>query len=115
MIGLLATGSCLFGLALAGFPGQLHRAKTDRVRMDLQTVRNALQLYRQQHGQYPPADGALQALVDALDLAAVPRDPWGNPYRVQPRLIGLRVLTYGADGMPGGTGADADLSVDVGP
>lgn len=91
------------------------RSRSTTARLDLRNVSMALHLFDVQRGHYPPADGALQALVDAGELPRVARDPWGNAYLVQPRLIGLRIVSLGADGAPGGAGDDADLSVDVGP
>ena len=41
----------------------------------------------------------------------MPRDPWGNPYVYEPSGADWAdVLSYGADGQPGGKGAGADIS-----
>ena len=48
-----------------------------------------------------------------LDKLEVPADPWGRPYAyVVPGPEGKRfdVICYGADGQPGGEGANADLT-----
>ena len=44
-------------------------------------------------------------------LEKLPKDPWGRPYQyLNPGLKGeVDVMSYGADGQPGGTGADADV------
>ena len=44
-------------------------------------------------------------------LERLPRDPWGNPYlALSPGLHGeIDVFSYGADGVPGGEGFDADV------
>jgi general secretion pathway protein G len=42
----------------------------------------------------------------------VPRDPWGNEYHYDfpsPGHPEPRVISYGADGKPGGEGEDADI------
>ena len=41
----------------------------------------------------------------------LPRDPWGNPYQyLNPGIHGeIDVLSFGADGAPGGEGNDADI------
>ena len=58
-----------------------------------------------------------QAAVDALpgDLRkAVPLDPWGHPYAyTAPGTVnpdGFDLVSFGADGTPGGTGDNADLT-----
>jgi general secretion pathway protein G len=46
-----------------------------------------------------------------LGWSEAPRDPWGRPYRYEPlpREPGYRVFTLGRDGVPGGSGEDADI------
>jgi len=40
-------------------------------------------------------------------------DPWGNPWIFEVTDSGsFRIRSLGADGLPGGTGEDADLSSD---
>jgi general secretion pathway protein G len=41
----------------------------------------------------------------------LPKDPWGKPYLyLSPGVRGeVDVFSYGADGLPGGSGADADI------
>ena len=53
----------------------------------------------------------LQALVPGF-IKVLPKDPWGNPYAyVQPGKTGpYDILSYGADGREGGSGADADIT-----
>jgi general secretion pathway protein G len=46
-----------------------------------------------------------------LDSSALPKDPWGNDYIYT--LEGSRnyeIISYGADGAPGGSDIDADIS-----
>ena len=44
-------------------------------------------------------------------LEKLPNDPWGHPYQyLNPGLHGeVDILSLGADGAPGGDGADADI------
>jgi general secretion pathway protein G len=99
------------------------RATTARSQMEM--LATALDAYRLDTGRYPSSAQGLDALVtlpvtDAPSTwrgpylrRAVPRDPWGNPYvYVFPGLAnpsGFDLLSYGADGRPGGQGDDADL------
>ena len=44
-------------------------------------------------------------------LDRLPNDPWGAPYQyLNPGVYGeVDVMSYGADGAPGGEGKDADI------
>jgi len=70
----------------------------------------------------PPSDSGLASLWDGpyLDSAkdALPTDPWGNSFfykapvrNTDGRRSRARIISYGADGEPGGDGADADIEV----
>ena len=84
----------------------------------------ALKLYRLDSKRYPTTEQGLQALVARPSQAPVPEnwkaggyveklplDPWGKPYQyLYPGLHGeIDVFSYGADGVPGGEGFDADV------
>ncbi|MDR0457669.1 MAG: type II secretion system major pseudopilin GspG, partial [Burkholderiaceae bacterium] len=72
---------------------------------------------------YPSADQGLQALVakPATDpvppnwkgpyLEKLPNDPWGHPYvYLNPGVKDdVDVMSYGADGVSGGEGKNADI------
>jgi general secretion pathway protein G len=83
----------------------------------------ALEKYRVDTGGYPSAGEGLESLrrnVGKLHtwrgpyLAGdVPLDPWGRPYIYSFPVRGREspeVLSYGADGKPGGMGDDADIT-----
>lgn len=87
-----------------------------RAREDLATISGAVQAFATTQGSFPrdianlvqPAkDG--QVFLDGFP--DVPRDPWGHPYRyLAPRRGSeFQVLSFGADGAPGGGGENADL------
>ena len=62
----------------------------------------------------PPKDGAASRRWMGPYLeGGVPNDPWDRPYLYEPDESGraARIVTLGADGKPGGSGADADISV----
>lgn len=82
----------------------------------------ALKLYKLDNRRYPSADQGLDALVKKPTAAPVPDnwksylerlplDPWGGTYQyLNPGLNGeVDVMSYGADGKPGGTGFDTDI------
>ncbi len=97
------------------------QARRVAARQDIGVIMQALRLYRLDHGQYPPADAGLAALLGAAQqggapsgegyLDRLPVDPWGTPYQyLNPGVHeAVDVLSLGADGAPGGEGHDADL------
>lgn len=99
-------------------------ARITAARVDIATITQALQLYKLDNHRYPTTEQGLSALVKKPALPPVPEnwkgngyleripsDPWGHPYRyLQPGLHGeFDVFSLGADGEPGGAGADADI------
>jgi general secretion pathway protein G len=116
ILGLLA--------ALAGprVLGYLSGARADAARLQLQSLEQALDLYRLDTGSYPTTQQGLQALIrdpggvrgwrgPYLDAASVPLDPWGNAYVYKsPGERGpYDLLSLGSDRAPGGTGEAADV------
>ena len=89
----------------------LDRAKTNRTKADLATFRSALESYYGELGRYPTTEEGLAVLVPKF-IEKLRPDPWGRQYQyVQPgRAEAYEVVCYGADGKPGGDGADADIS-----
>ncbi|MFT5050369.1 MAG: hypothetical protein ACI8QZ_001770 [Chlamydiales bacterium] len=74
---------------------------------DLALLRSAAVDYALQHGEYPSDVGPLSELLQA-EISQ--RDPWGNPYsydRSDPAAP--QMISFGADGKPGGRDEDADL------
>ena len=112
-------------LAALIVPSVLERADDARVtaaKTDVTNLMQALKLYRLDNQRYPTAEQGLQALLNKPTVAPVPnnwknyldqlpKDPWGNPYvYLNPGIKGeVDVMSYGADGQPGGEGKNADL------
>jgi general secretion pathway protein G len=100
-------------------------ARSTTARSQLEMLATALDAYRLDTGRYPTSAQGLAALetIPSIDppstwrgpylRRALPADPWGNPYvylapgEVNP--TGYDLLSYGADGRPGGEGEDADI------
>ncbi|WP_069301091.1 type II secretion system major pseudopilin GspG [Neptunicoccus sediminis] len=100
------------------------QARVARVQSDLAVIQSAVKLYRLDNFRYPTTEQGLRALVSRPSSEPVPRnwaengyidrmpvDPWGNEYQyLSPGVHGeFDVFTLGADGVTGGSGADADL------
>jgi len=95
--------------------------------MDISTLETALKLYKLDNGRYPSTEQGLQALVEPpsvgvlprkwrkggyLEKGKIPKDPWGGDYvYLCPGLHGdFDIISYGADGQPGGEGNDRDVN-----
>ncbi len=94
---------------------KLLRGAVETMRMDINvypTVEQGLRLLTEQ-----PTDPALRQRWKGPYLeGAVPLDPWGNPYVYQPPESSNQpfvLLSYGADGKPGGAGNDQDVGIDT--
>ena len=97
-------------------------ARNVAARQDISTLMQSLKLYRLDNRRYPTAEQGLAALVAKPEsdpvpqnwksyVERLPQDPWGNAYQyLNPGLNGeIDVFSFGADGKPGGEGADADI------
>ena len=102
--------------------GRTEEARAAAAKHDIATIMQSLKLYRLDNGRYPTNEQGLQALVSRPQrepappnwkpyLDQLPKDPWGNPYQyLNPGVHGeIDVFSLGADGQPGGTGADLDV------
>ena len=102
---------------------QLDRSKTTAARVQVKALETALETMRLDIGRYPTAAEGLP-LLNSADPKAVtgwygpylsgglPADPWGRPYVYQPADGANpepKVMSYGADGKPGGEGPAADV------
>lgn len=90
---------------VAGVVGSVNKVK---LKASLLAVRNAAKLHQAETNR-PPAD--VQTLIDAEAISAQQgTDLWGNPYVIDASGPDLEVVTYGADGKPGGEGPNTDWS-----
>jgi general secretion pathway protein G len=112
-------------LAALIVPNVLERADDARVtaaRTDVNNLMQALKLYRLDNQRFPTTEQGLQALINKPSsepvpqnwkpyLEKLPNDPWGRPYQyLNPGVKGeVDVMSYGADGQPGGEGKNADV------
>jgi len=116
--------AAIVGINVAQEPG---RARVAAAEAQIGTFRTALQLYRMDNGTLPTMRQGLQALCRKpgappipgnyreggyLDTRNLPEDPWGNAYVYLvpgPDGAPFEIVSYGADGEPGGTGEAADI------
>src|SRR5690348_11407539 len=89
---------------------QATHARAATAKNDLDLLMHELERYKVASGHYP---GSLDELVSpgrsGSVIARIPLDPWGRSYAYRLDPNGLpQLVTYGADGLPGGTGDNAD-------
>jgi general secretion pathway protein G len=113
IIGLLAT------LVTVNLLENADKAKVVKARADIKALENALELYKLDSGRYPNTQEGVKALVTKTEShdsyikgGSVPKDPWGKEYvYLSPGSHGdFDILSYGADGEPGGAGTNADIT-----
>lgn len=101
----------------------LGRAKADTAKLQLAQIETALKMFRIDVGRWPTNDEGVKALFSipaGLSNWRGPyvtkqeslMDPWGRPfvYRFPGQHNEYDLSSYGADGQPGGSGEDADIS-----
>ena len=106
IIGLLAT------VVIINVMPATDRAAQTRVKADLATLGQALDMYRLENMRYPTAQEGLAALQPNY-VRRLPNDPWNSPYiYVTPGPNGApyRIASLGADKKEGGSGEDADVT-----
>ena len=102
---------------------QLDRSKVTTARVQARALETALETMRVDINRYPTQAEGLALLMQADPktvtgwagpylAAAVPNDPWGRPYVYEAPKADNQppaVMSLGADGKPGGSGASADV------
>lgn len=106
--------------------GRPEQARRIKAKTDISALETALRLYKLDNGKYPTTEQGLEALVQEPDSGPQPmnwreggyvekgriaKDPWGNEYvYISPgNHDDYDIISYGADGEPGGEGDDADI------
>ena len=101
---------------------QSDRAKVTAARAQINSFMTALGSYKLDTGVFPSTEEGLQALrMPPANISQwqgpylpqeIPVDPWGHPYLYKfPGEHGDEpdLISYGADGQPGGDGINADI------
>ena len=109
MVVLVILGLIASAVVIAVFP-QLQKARVDRTMLDIGNIDSGLKLYNARKGKFPDTATGLKALVDLEILDKMPKDAWGNDYLYTLENGRPVITSYGADGVPGGEGPNADLS-----
>lgn len=96
------------GIVALNFVGAADKARVDTTKTSMDSIRSAMSLYRGTYGVYP-AD--MQQLINEnLIQANKARDAWGRGFQIFPsETEAYELVSYGADGVAGGEGTDADI------
>jgi general secretion pathway protein G len=117
----------LAGLIIPRIMGRPEEARRMKARVQIESIETALKLYKLDNGSYPTTEQGLQALVEAptvgqlpkawrdggyLEKGKVPKDPWDNEFiYLSPGVNGdFDLISYGADGEPGGEDINKDVN-----
>jgi len=115
IIGLLAT------IVVQNLRSATDKAKRVKAQADISQIKSALDRYYLDAGSYPTSDQGLPALTaaptsgnDPKDwggpyIERMPLDPWGRAYFYQSDGNEYLLKSYGADGVEGGEGKNADI------
>jgi general secretion pathway protein G len=115
----------LAALVVPRLMDQPDKARIIKAQSDIGAIKTALKMYKLDNYTYPTTDQGLEALVQKSTIPpeprqwraggyienGVPQDPWGYPYLyLSPGIRSeIDVWSQGADGQPGGQGANADV------
>jgi len=117
----------LAGLIIPRIMGRPEEARRMKARVQIESIETALKLYKLDNGSYPSTEQGLEALVEApsvgqlprawrdggyLEKGRVPKDPWDNEFiYLSPGVNSdFDLISYGADGEPGGEDKDRDVN-----
>jgi general secretion pathway protein G len=99
------------------FPANIIKTRWDSARPKMAIIESAIDVYVKNTGHYP---GSLDELLITPPGMNEPYlkstslyDPWGNKYIYEPNSLnpeGYDLISYGADGKPGGKGENKDIS-----
>ena len=107
--------------------GRSEQAKQVKAKVDIGGYETALKLYKLDSGMYPSTEQGLEALIEQpsagrlpknwraggyIEKSKISKDPWGNEYvYLSPGGHGdYDIISYGADGEPGGENYDKDIT-----
>jgi len=96
------------------------KGKQSAAKAQIELLGQALDQFRLDTGRYPTTSEGLDALVNDPGVhnwdgsylrKAVPNDPWGRPYSYEApgSHFDYDIISYGADGSPGGEDESKDI------
>ncbi len=109
------------------FMGRTEDAKAVKAKVDIAALETSFKLYKLDNSNYPTTEQGILALIEKpstepvpmnwkekgyLAKAKIPKDPWGREYLyLSPGIHDdYDIISYGADGAPGGDGKNRDIN-----
>ncbi len=109
------------------FMGRAEDAKAVKTKVDIAALETSLKLYKLDNSNYPTTEQGILALIEKpstepapmnwkekgyLAKERIPKDPWGREYLyLSPGVHDdYDIISYGADGAPGGDGKNRDIN-----
>jgi len=119
MLVVMVIMALLIGVVSVNVIDRIKQGNKVRVESDTRNIATAMELYRLDNFDYPDEAQGIQALVTppagsnaaGSYLQKLPTDPWGNAYiyRYPGEQAAYDIISYGADGAPGGEGQNTDI------
>lgn len=115
----------LAAVVVPNFLDKPDEARVTKARVDMKGIGEALAMFKLHNGYFPATEQGLEALTTPPTIGRIPTkfpeggylkktplDPWGNAYVYLSPGVHDRydLISYGADGEPGGEGFDADIN-----
>ena len=113
----------LASIATPMYMNYVRQSKIGAAKSQVKLLVDAINGYKLENGNYPEGENGLQALVENVEdketwqgpylQGSLPKDPWGNDYVYNcpgEENRPFEIISYGADGEPGGEGENADIN-----
>jgi general secretion pathway protein G len=89
--------------------GALDDADQAKAQAEIKAMKSAVVQYMLKNNRQLPEQ--LEQIAPYMDPPKIPDDPWGNQYLyTKEGSREFTIVSYGADGRPGGEGIDKDIS-----
>ena len=110
-------------IAVPRLLGQADEAKAHTAKIQIQSFNGAISQHKIDTGKMPDSLEGLVTNTQNLKgwkpyLELIPLDPWNNSYVFEldsTKYNKCEIISYGADGQPGGEGVDADITLSAKP
>ena len=112
----------LASIATPMYMNYIKNANIGAAKSQIKLLVDAVNGYKLAYKDYPQGENGLQALVENVEdkenwtpslQGALPKDPWGNDYIYKcpgDENRPFEIISYGADGEPGGEDENADIN-----
>ena len=121
LLAVLVILGLVAGVFTVGIAGKFNKSKRELVKSQIGIIDAQVQAYYTQRSAWPPSDKGLMVLTtpeaqpsDAYYLKPDQlTDPWNNSFYINvpgPDGHPYEIVSFGADGQPGGTDENADIS-----